>query len=192
MGDLLCMGLFLRSRLIPSLWSLDGADHRLAARMNVDMLDRDFLLAFAAMAVERNPSPDMFEQTFRNIDDALWKEAGCTTELDYIEQTSWLLFLKYLDDLERDRADEAALAGRAYAWILEPQYRWDRWAAPRDKAGALDLHKARTGDDLRDFVTNKLFPYLDGFKERGSDRQHDYTGITRAREPPRAVNCLCH
>ena len=44
----------------------------------------------------------MFEQTFKNIDDALWKEAGCTTELDYTEQTSWLLFLKYLDDLEQD------------------------------------------------------------------------------------------
>lgn len=39
----------------------------------------------------------MFEQAFRNIDDVLWKEAGCTTELDYTEQTSWLLFLKYLD-----------------------------------------------------------------------------------------------
>jgi adenine-specific DNA methylase len=36
----------------------------------------------------------MFEQTFKNIDDVLWKEAGCTTELDYTEQTSWLLFLK--------------------------------------------------------------------------------------------------
>jgi type I restriction enzyme M protein len=41
----------------------------------------------------------MFEQAFRSIDDVLWKEAGCTTELDYTEQTSWLLFLKYLDDL---------------------------------------------------------------------------------------------
>ncbi|HLL89878.1 MAG TPA: type I restriction-modification system subunit M N-terminal domain-containing protein [Tepidisphaeraceae bacterium] len=50
----------------------------------------------------------MFEQAFRNIDDALRKEAGCTTELDYTEQTSWLLFLKYLDGLEQDRADEAA------------------------------------------------------------------------------------
>ena len=39
----------------------------------------------------------MFEQAFKNIDDALWKESGCTTELDYTEQTSWLLFLKYLD-----------------------------------------------------------------------------------------------
>ena len=54
----------------------------------------------------------MFEQTFKNIDDVLWKEAGCTTELDYTEQTSWLLFLKYLDGLEQDRADEAALLGK--------------------------------------------------------------------------------
>src|ERR1035438_2925704 len=46
----------------------------------------------------------MFEQAFKNIDDGLWKEAGCTTELDYTEQTSWLLFLKYLDNLEQERA----------------------------------------------------------------------------------------
>ena len=49
----------------------------------------------------------MFEQAFKNIDDVLRKEAGCTTELDYTEQTSWLLSLKYLDGLEQDRSDEA-------------------------------------------------------------------------------------
>ena len=54
----------------------------------------------------------MFEQAFRNIDNVLRKEAGCTTELDYTEQTSRLLFLKYLDGLEQDRADEAALGGK--------------------------------------------------------------------------------
>ena len=54
----------------------------------------------------------MFEQAFKNIDDVLRKEAGCTTELDYTEQTSWLLFLKYLDGLEQDKADEAALAAK--------------------------------------------------------------------------------
>jgi hypothetical protein len=56
----------------------------------------------------------MFEQAFKNIDDVLWKEAGCTTELDYTEQASWLLFLKYLDDLEQDKSSEAALEGRTY------------------------------------------------------------------------------
>jgi len=50
----------------------------------------------------------MFEQAFKNIDDVLWKEAGCTTELDYTEQTSWLLFLKYLDGLEQEKATENA------------------------------------------------------------------------------------
>jgi type I restriction-modification system DNA methylase subunit len=73
----------------------------------------------------------MFEQAFKNIDDVLWKEAGCTTELDYTEQTSWLLFLKYLDGLKQDKADEAALEGKKYTFILDKPYRWDTWAAPR-------------------------------------------------------------
>jgi len=61
----------------------------------------------------------MFEQAFRNIDDILRKEAGCTTELDYTEQSSWLLFLKYLDGLEADKATEAALDGKKYTHILD-------------------------------------------------------------------------
>ncbi len=110
----------------------------------------------------------MFEQAFKNIDDVLWKEAGCTTELDYTEQTSWLLFLKYLDGLEQDRADEAALDGKKYAYILDKPYRWETWAAPKGKDGKLDHSAAQTGDDLRDFVNNKLFPYLHKFKEKAS------------------------
>ena len=110
----------------------------------------------------------MFEQVFKNIDDVLWKEAGCTTELDYTEQSSWLLFLKYLDDLEQDKAAEAALEGKKYAYILDAAYRWGTWAAPKGKDGKLDHNKALTGDDLRDFVNLKLFPYLHGFKQKAS------------------------
>ena len=110
----------------------------------------------------------MFEQAFKNIDDVLRKEAGCTTELDYTEQTSWLLFLKYLDGLEHDRADEAALSGKKYTYILDKPYRWENWAAPKDKDGKLDHHKALVGDDLRDFVNQKLFPYLHEFKQKAS------------------------
>ena len=110
----------------------------------------------------------MFEQAFRNIDDVLWKEAGCTTELDYTEQTSWLLFLKYLDGLEQDKAAEAALEGKRYTWILDAPYRWDNWAAPKGADGKLDHNQALTGDDLRLFVDTKLFPYLHGFKQRAS------------------------
>jgi type I restriction enzyme M protein len=110
----------------------------------------------------------MFEQAFRNIDDILRKEAGCTTELDYTEQTSWLLFLKYLDSLEQDRADEAALHGKKYSFILDKPYHWEEWAAPKTKDGQIDHNKAKTGDDLRDFVNAKLFPYLHGFKQKAS------------------------
>jgi type I restriction enzyme M protein len=110
----------------------------------------------------------MFEQAFKNIDDVLWKEAGCTTELDYTEQTSWLLFLKYLDGLEQDKADEASLDGKKYTYILDKPYRWENWAAPKSKDGKLDRNKAMTGDDIRDFVNQKLFPYLHGFRQRAS------------------------
>jgi type I restriction enzyme M protein len=110
----------------------------------------------------------MFEQAFRNIDDILRKEAGCTTELDYTEQTSWLLFLKYLDDLEQDKRTEAALEGRKYNYILTPPHRWGTWAAPKDKDGNLDHNNVMTGDDLREFVDERLFPYLRGFKQKAS------------------------
>jgi type I restriction enzyme M protein len=110
----------------------------------------------------------MFEQAFKNIDDVLWKEAGCSNELDYTEQTSWLLFLKFLDGLEQDKAMEAELQGKKYTFILEAPYRWESWAAPKDKHGKLDHNKALTGDDLREFVDRKLFPYLHGFKQKAS------------------------
>ena len=102
----------------------------------------------------------MFEQAFKNIDDVLRKEAGCTTELDYTEQTSWLLFFKYLQGLEEAKAIEAAIGERTYSPIIEQRYRWESWAAPKGKDGKLDHNTAMTGDDLRDFVNGKLFPYL--------------------------------
>ena len=110
----------------------------------------------------------MFEQTFKNIDDILHKDAGCTSELDYTEQSSWLLFLKYLDALERDKSAEAELEGRAHSFIVAEPFRWESWAAPKTAGGAIDHNAATTGDDLRDFVNLKLFPYLAGFKQRAS------------------------
>jgi type I restriction enzyme M protein len=53
-------------------------------------------------------------------------------------------------------------------FILEPPYRWGSWAAPKGPDGKLDHNKALTGDDLRDFVNQKLIPYLHGFKQRAS------------------------
>lgn len=106
----------------------------------------------------------MFEQVFKNIDDILWKEAGCQSELDYVEQTSWIIFLKYLDDLERDRRTKADLTGKEYDGIISKKFQWDVWAAPKTKDGKINYQKALTGDDLKDFVNGELFPYLKKFK----------------------------
>jgi type I restriction enzyme M protein len=117
--------------------------------------------------IKENWSWRVFEQTFKNIDNVLWKEAGCTTELDYTEQTSWILFLKYLEDLEETKADIAKLKGQTYSYILSSPFRWSSWAAPK-KNGQLDHDKAMTGDDLIHFVNDQLFPYLKGFKQKAS------------------------
>ncbi|MDB4360284.1 type I restriction-modification system subunit M [Akkermansiaceae bacterium] len=110
----------------------------------------------------------MFEQTFKNIDDVLWKEAGCSSELDYTEQASWILFLKYLEDLEQTRAMEAELVGKGYSYVIDEQFRWSVWAAPKKDDGSIDHDSALVGDDLIDFVDRELFPYLNGFKERAT------------------------
>ena len=108
----------------------------------------------------------MFEQTFKNIDDILHKDAGCSSELDYTEQTSWMLFLKYLDDFERDKAIVAELENRDYQCIIESKFSWGAWAAPKNADGEFDHDNALTGDDLMEFVDGELFPYLKAFKQR--------------------------
>ena len=111
----------------------------------------------------------MFEQTFKNIDDIFRKDAGCSSELDYTEQASWMLFLKYLDDLEHEKSLEAELLGKKHSYIIDEQHRWETWAAPKNAKGNFDHNNAVTGDDLIAYVNNALFTYLKGFKQRATD-----------------------
>ena len=106
----------------------------------------------------------MFETVFRAIDDVLFKDAGCNSELDYIEQTSWILFLKYLDDYETDKAISAQLDGESCNRILSDEFSWKEWAAPKTADGRIDYNAALTGDDLLEFVNMRLIPYLKEFK----------------------------
>ena len=110
-----------------------------------------------------------YEAAFKNIDDTLWKDAGCGSELDYIEQTSWILFLKYLDDLEKENKAAAELSNKTYTPILSNEFSWETWAAPKKADGSLDYNAAKTGDDLKDFVNTALFPYLKSFKSVAND-----------------------
>jgi len=113
----------------------------------------------------------MFEQTFKNIDDILFKDSGADSELDYIAQTSWVMFLRYLDELEQDKADEAELQGLEYTYILSKDFQWSNWAVPIGSDGKIDYHVAMTGTDLLDFVDGKLFPYLASFKQTANHIQ---------------------
>ena len=133
----------------------------------------------------------MFEQTFKNIDDILYKDAGCSSELDYVEQTSWILFLKYLDDFEKDKKTAAELSGKAYAGIISPEYRWEVWAAPKGKDGKIDHHKALTGDDLKEFVDHKLFPIIEKPVHHADNvEKHGRASLCQNRENMYFLDCF--
>lgn len=108
----------------------------------------------------------MYEAAFRSIDDSLRKDAGCSSELDYVEQTSWILFLKYLADFEAEKRDEAELDGGTYTPLLRGDFAWDAWAAPKKPDGSLDINAAMTGPDLLTFVNDQLWPHLESFKQQ--------------------------
>ena len=110
----------------------------------------------------------MYENAFNNIERILWADAGIGNELDYVEQISWILFLKYLKDLESERQNRAELNSETYAPLVSPDFRWNDWAAPKTTEGSFDHNKARIGDDLIDFVDRDLFPYLASFKQSAS------------------------
>ena len=108
----------------------------------------------------------MFQQTFKNIDDILWKDAGCSTELDYAEQSSWILFLKWLDDYEKDKEIKAKLENKKFKPTLDKEFQWSTWAIVKDKEGKVDFNKSLTGPDLKKFVNDKLFTYLSSFRNK--------------------------
>lgn len=111
----------------------------------------------------------MFENHFKRIDKILREESGTSGATDYVEQTSWILFLKYLDDLQKNKSIDAELVGKQYDQILDDEYMWENWAAPKDADGKLNKTKALTGEDLTEFVGQKLFPYLKSFKDTVED-----------------------
>ena len=111
----------------------------------------------------------MFEQTFKNIDDILWKDAGCSTELDYAEQSSWILFLKWLDDYEKEKETKASLENKQFKPVLDKEYQWSSWAIIKTKDGKVDFNKILTGPDLKKFVDDKLFPYLSSFRNKAEN-----------------------
>lgn len=102
------------------------------------------------------------------ITDILRRDDGINWAMQYTEQISWILFLKFFDDYEKNAEQWAILNGEEYKYILAPEYRRDVRACPK-KNGKIDYQVAKSWEDLRDFVNKELFPYLKSFKNATQD-----------------------
>lgn len=102
------------------------------------------------------------QQKIDRITDILRRDDGISGAMHYTEQTSWVLFLKFLDDYETKKEDEAVLSGKDYQSVLDSEHRWATWACPKNADGSKNL-KADSGDDLIKYVNEQLFPYLKSF-----------------------------
>jgi len=109
--------------------------------------------------------PVNLSQSFKKIDQVLREDDGLATALDYIEQTSWILFLRYLEETEAANAEIAELAGIEHSYVLKEKYRWCNWASPKTNDGEVDHNRKLQGDDLIEFVNQELFPYLQSLRD---------------------------
>ena len=103
------------------------------------------------------------ENKINRITDILRRDDGISGAMHYTEQISWILFLKFLNDLEETKNENAEIDGDVYNYLMEEKYRWGNWAVPK-KGEKKDIINALSGDDLLEFVNGELFPYLKSFK----------------------------
>ena len=100
------------------------------------------------------------------------KDKGLSTDLDRLPMLTWIMFLKFLDDMERVEEVNAELAGTEYQAVIDPPYRWRDWAAPPDGLTGSDLLAFLANDEAEGPDGTKgpgLFAYLRGLRG-GSDR----------------------
>ena len=110
------------------------------------------------------------EAAFNAIDKKLWTPgSGCSGALDYMEQSSWLLFLRYLDAREHERQLDASMTGNTYTPALPKKLRWSTWAYPVKSDGTFDYDRALKGDTLIQFIQHELFPGLRRLKEETTE-----------------------
>ena len=86
------------------------------------------------------------------------KDKGLNGDLDRLRLLTWIMFLKFLDDLEIQRDEEEALAARKFRGAMEPPYRWRDWAA---------IPQGITGDELLAFINQDEAMRPDGTRGPG-------------------------
>src|SRR6202163_2605045 len=108
--------------------------------------------------------------------DLMRKDKGLNGDLDRLPMLTWIMFLKFLDDLETVRQEEAKLAGKRFRPAIDPPYRWRDWAAnPQGITGAellafINQDETRLPDGKRG---SGLFAYLRGLSSANGDDRRD-------------------
>src|SRR3989442_9146963 len=101
--------------------------------------------------------------------DIMRKDKGLNGDLDRLPMLTWIMFLKFLDDAERIREDEARMQGKTFRPAIQPPYRWQDWNRPPPGGNSGNgLHIAMTGDALLAFVSQDEAVRPDG--KRGPGR----------------------
>jgi type I restriction enzyme M protein len=90
--------------------------------------------------------------------DIMRKDKGLNGDLDRLPMLTWIMFLKFLDDVERIREEKATIAGKKFKPAIEAPYRWRDWAAKEDGV---------TGDELKAFINNDEITKPDGTRMPG-------------------------
>ena len=120
-------------------------------------------------------TPQRLASIIKSCRDIMRKDKGLNGDIDRLPMLTWIMFLKFLDDMEKIRETKADLREERYIPAIEPPYRWRDWAAKEDGI---------TGDDLIAFINNDealrpdgtrgpgLFAYLRSLRgDNGGDRR---------------------
>lgn len=148
------------------------------------------------MARTKNTTADQSQTTaqalgslLKSARDIMRKDKGLNGDLDRLPMLTWIMFLKFLDDLELQREEEAALVGRRFRPAIEPPYRWRDWAARADGI---------TGDELLAFINQDetirpdgtkgagLFAYLRNLTSSNGEDRRDRAALPSAHHAPPA------
>jgi type I restriction enzyme M protein len=100
--------------------------------------------------------------------DIMRKDKGLNGDVDRLPMLTWIMFLKFLDDMERVREDEAELEGKQFRRLIDSPYRWRDWNPPNSQGPTRDgLHNAMTGDALTAFINQDEAVRPDGKRGLG-------------------------
>ena len=98
----------------------------------------------------------------KRLREVMRKDAGVDGDAQRLQQIVWLIFLMVFDYKEEEAEMNADFEGTTYDPVIPEGYRWRDWANPKKDDGTPDLKHQMTGDDLLEFVNNKLIPVLSG------------------------------